>query len=253
MPEIAGEGLGRFELIRELGTGRQGTVHLARLREECYRKPKGSLVAIKFLREDLLRNKKALTRFHEEAKIGRKLHHPNIVRIYALETTELLGLPVLYLVMEYLEGSNLRQFLDQKGAAVEALVRRIGREASLGLAALHRNGIVHRDIKPENICLTVHGNTKLMDLGFAATARQADGRAASSGGLLGTVRYTAPECLRGLRAMAPADIYSLGVVLFELATGHHPFEEAAQSGNADQLIDAHLHAEVPPPSSTRSC
>ncbi|MFQ5505506.1 MAG: protein kinase, partial [Planctomycetota bacterium] len=247
----------RLRVIRELGTGVQGTVWLAELSHERYRLPAGHPVAVKVLRPELVADAKAFRRFHKEAEIGGRIRHPNVMRILSLEERALeldasgeggSSGRLVYLVMEYLEGQSLREFLETRGTAVEALVRRIGREAALGLDALHRHRIVHRDIKPENLCLTRQGETKLMDLGFAARGIvRGSGSSSYGGGVRGTLSYSAPEVLRGRPVTARGDLYSLGVVLYELATGRHPFVEARE---ADDLIQAHLTLSPPPPSAS---
>ena len=243
-PLAAGMLEGRFDLLGELGSGASGTVFLARTRKELADLPAGSEVAIKFLRQDLLHDPKARQQLQHEGELGRSITSPNVVRIYAVETVPVLGLELSYLVMERVHGRTLRRFLHEAGPAVEDLARRIGKDTALGLHALHREGIVHRDLKPENLVLTPEGQVKLMDLGLA----RVDGAAGapSSGGFFGSLAYAAPEVLRGRPASLQADLYALGLVLYEVVTGRHPF--AKPDMPPDELLHAHLETEPAPPS-----
>lgn len=281
---------GHFALIQELGSGSSGTVFRARLTEDYDDLVAGTEVAIKFLRQDRLLDEKARARFVAEGQLGQRVRHPNVAAIYGVETIAVLGLESTYLVMELVRGTTLRQFLLLQGPPVEDLTRRIGRDAALGLSALHRRGAVHRDVKPENLVLTPQGDVKVVDLGLARPFGEAgnergstgssgsSGSAGSSGssgshgtwghgsparggshgssrspsggsrGVAGSVAYTSPEALQG-RAVGPqSDLYALGVVLFEVVTGRHPF---AHCTNADEVIHAHLHEAPPRPSHWR--
>ncbi len=237
--------LAAFELRDELGEGEFGTVWTARLREPAFGLKAGRIVAVKFLRQNLLQDQKAVTRFRREAGLGVSLHHPNVVRIYGLIDTELLGQQVLCLVMERLEGTTLRAFLEKNGAAPEALARKVAFGAFKGLTALHKKRIIHRDLKPENLFLAEDGHTKLMDLGFAhKTSGRGPLSAGGSGGgtgFQGSLAYAAPECLQGTRPSPASDVYALGVSIYEFATGRHPFAELRDGGETDALLSAILH------------
>ncbi|GEM_PF-6483399 len=243
-----GTGLKELDLLRELGAGSSGTVWEARLRGPCLGLPEGRLVAVKFLHQSLLSDPAAVERFRREAEIGLSMRHPNLVRIHGLLESRLLGLDLLALVMDLCRGATLAEILEVDGPLLEPLCRRVAGEAARGLAALHRRRIVHRDIKPANLHLGRDGTTRVMDFGFATRRRRASPRS-SRGRARGALAYLAPECLRGDPAEAPADVYALGVTLFEIATGRHPFEEAATDGDA--MIEAHLHRPPPRPSELR--
>jgi hypothetical protein len=239
--------LSRFELHEELGSGTTGTVYRAVARERTKGVAIGDQVAIKFLRQDLLADEEALSRFLEEGRIGMSIRSPYVVRIFSVENVPFLGLTLSYLVMELVQGRTVRRLLAEVGPPVEHLIRRIGREVALGLHVLHSRRIVHRDLKPENICLTDDGRVKLMDLGLARQGRILPFAGSSSESFFGSVGYAAPEALRSGRATPGSDLYALGVVLYELATGRHPFVEPGRQLAAEELIEAQLRREAPPP------
>lgn len=239
---------GRFDLLAELGSGSSGTVYRARTRQPVADLPAGTEVAVKFLRQDRLDDERARERMLAEGRLGRRVRHPNVAAIHGAETIDLLGLQSTYLVMELVQGTTLRAFLQQQGPPVEDLTRRIGGDAAAGLHALHRRGIVHRDVKPENLVLTPDGRVKVVDLGLARPFGAVGGGSSPSGGIAGSLSYAAPEVLLGRPAQPRSDLYSLGVVLYEVATGRHPF---AQHGTADAMLHAILHEAPVPPSQLR--
>jgi serine/threonine protein kinase/tetratricopeptide (TPR) repeat protein len=253
-----------FQLIAELGRGSSGTVHRARLSQGYGPLAAGTEVAVKFLRQDLLSDERARARFTAEGVIGQHVRHKNVAAIHGIETLSLFGTEVTYLVMELVQGTTLRLRLGRQGPPVEDLTRRIGHDAALGLAALHERGLVHRDVKPENLLLTPDGEVKIVDLGlvrpFGSGQRPPSGELVhgsagsshSSGsgarGLAGSIAYTAPEVLRGSPTTPGSDLYSLGVVLYEVATGKHPFADAV---DADQMLHSHLFTTPAPASHLR--
>ncbi|MHC5066122.1 MAG: serine/threonine-protein kinase, partial [Planctomycetota bacterium] len=231
---------GRFDLLEELGTGSSGTVYRARTRVDLEDLPAGSEVAIKFLRQDLLNDEAARSQLAREGELGMKLRSRFVVRIFAVEEIQVAGMPLHYLVMEFVEGRSLRSFLQESGRVLDDFARRIGRDAALALADLHRLGIVHRDLKPENLLITDEGRVLLMDLGLA---RSTGGRGLpSSSGFFGSLAYASPEVLRGGRARPASDLYALGLVLFELVTGEHPFGDSA---GVDAMLHAHINRPAP--------
>ncbi|MEZ5962413.1 MAG: protein kinase [Planctomycetota bacterium] len=229
---------GDYSLREELGRGGMGTVFRAELRRSAHGLPAGAEVAIKFLRRELADDVRAVERLQREGELGMAIDSPFIARIHGIIREQVLGLQVVGLVMELVRGPTLRRFVRERGPAVDDLVRRIGEDAAQGLAALHGDGLVHRDVKPENMALTPEGRVKLMDLGLAWTA---DARP-STAGFFGSIAYAAPEVLRGRPAVAASDLYSLGLVMYEMLTGQHPFADVL--GDSDQLMAAHL--ERPP-------
>lgn len=250
-PLAAGLGA-RFELLEAIGSGSSSTVYRARLTAEYRGLPRGQEVAVKFLRDDLLADATARERLLAEGELGRSLRHANVAAIHGVETIELLGLSITYLVMELVRGTILRDLVARGGPPVEDLVRRIGADAAAGLSALHKRGLVHRDVKPENLILTDEGTLKIVDLGLVRPFGQAGGGSgsrSSGAGLFGTVAYAAPELLRGQPSSPRSDLYALGVVLYEVATGRHPFADA---GSADEMLHQHLHEPPPRPTHLRA-
>ncbi|MBL8756294.1 MAG: serine/threonine-protein kinase PknK [Planctomycetes bacterium] len=249
---------GRFELLQELGRGSSGTVYRARLVVPYSGLPAGSEVAIKFLRQELADDERAQARLFAEGELGQKLRHPNVAAIFGVETAEHLGVLSTFLVMQYVKGTTLREFVLRSGSPVEDLTRRIGADACKGLAVLHKRGLVHRDIKPENLILTPDGELKIVDLGLARPfGSRGGGSGSGSGsgdrssgglGLHGSLAYAAPELLRGEAASPRSDLYALGVVLYEVTTGQHPFVSAR---SPDDMLDAHLNRKPAPPSHHR--
>lgn len=250
---------GHFVLLQELGSGSSSTVYRARLSAPYDELAAGDEVAVKFLREDLLADERARARLLAEGALGRSLRHQNVAAIHGVDTLDVLGLQVTYLVMELVLGTTLRDLVARSGPPVEDLVRRIGADAGSGLFALHRRGLVHRDVKPDNLILTQAGTLKIVDLGLVRpfgtpgggsdSGGRGSGQRSSGLGLFGSVAYTAPEVLRGQPASPRSDLYALGVVLYEVATGKHPF---AHAQDADEMLHAHLHEAPSPPSHLRA-
>ncbi|MFN0207508.1 MAG: serine/threonine-protein kinase PknK [Planctomycetota bacterium] len=244
-PRRTPHGLADFDLVQELGSGTTGTVYLATLRRAIKGLAAGEKVAVKFLHQHLLDDAGARSRFLREAKVGFFAKSQNLVRVYAVEETQLLGAPVLFIIMEFIDGTHLRELLKE-GALAEPLVRSIGEQVARGIADLHNSGIVHLDIKPENVVLAPGGRAVVMDLGFSrplAPSTESEKREFST--FAGSVAYAAPERLRGLPPSPQSDIYSVGVLLYELITGERPFP----SEDPTAVIRGHLENPPPVPSS----
>ena len=191
----------------------------------------GRTVALKFLRERNLTDRGSVERFLREARAASALNHPNIVTIYDVGDTA----NGRYIAMEFIEGQPLRS-LATAGVPIEKLLD-VGGQVAKALTVAHAAGIVHRDIKPENIMVRADGYVKVLDFGLARVpaATGADdetetGVVTNPGAVLGTVRYMSPEQGRGEAATSAADIFALGIVLYELATGRHPFDAKSQIG-----------------------
>jgi serine/threonine protein kinase/tetratricopeptide (TPR) repeat protein len=187
-------------------------------------------VALKFLPESLMRDEEAKARFLREARAAAALNHPNICVIHEVDEANEQS----YIAMEYIEGQNLKNKIASGPLRIKEAVL-IAAQVALGLAEAHAKGIIHRDIKPANIMLTSKGRAKIMDFGIAKLESGGDLTAPSS--LIGTVAYMSPEQARGERLDHRSDIWSLGVVLYEILTGHSPFKR----GNEQVTIHALLN------------
>ncbi len=201
---------GRYLVIRKLGTGGMATVYLAEDQEL------GRRVAIKTLDERHAQDEQFVERFRREAKSAAVLSHPNIVAVY--DRGQFDG--TYYIAMEYLEGKTLKELLVARGATPVRVAVDYARQILAALEFAHRNGIVHRDIKPHNVIVAPDGRVKVMDFGIA---RSGSSQVTEAGSIIGTAQYLSPEQARGAPAGPPADIYSTGIVLYEMLTGSVPF------------------------------
>ena len=196
-------------------------------------------VAIKVLHRSLAGDQGFVDRFRREARAAASLSHPNIVAVYDWGAVD----GIYYMVMEFVRGRAARELLNANVRLEPAQASEIVRQTLLALEAAHSQGIVHRDIKPENILVTTGGTVKVADFGLARA--YADGKATQAGGVQGTVQYLSPEQIRGEPADPRSDLYSLGIVMYELLTGRLPFTgETAMS-----IAYKHLSGRVPKPSS----
>ncbi len=218
LPDLTGRTLGDYQILRKLGVGGMGQVYLARqlsLKRE---------VALKLLRDELSKNPTALMRFQAEAEAVAKLNHPNIVHIHQMGEAE----GIRYMVLEYVEGRNLRDHLARKGPPDLPVTLSIIRQVVLALQQAHEHGIVHRDIKPENILVTRKVEVKVTDFGlsrfFAGETPALN--LTQSGITLGTPLYMSPEQVQGQVVDHRSDIYSLGVTCYHLLAGEPPFRGA---------------------------
>jgi tetratricopeptide (TPR) repeat protein len=215
---LVGRTLGAWRLVSVLGSGGMGTVFLAEDGEVR--------AAVKVVHAHLLARRGFLERFLREAEIGRRVRHANVVATLDADTADVEGRAVHFLVMEHVEGKTLRALLDDAGRLPEALCRHVGREAARALTAVHAAGVVHRDLKPENVIVTPDHVVKLMDLGVARLRDEA-ARLSQTGTFVGSALYAAPEQFRGgpTAVDGRADLYALGLTLYEAATGAHPFAD----------------------------
>jgi len=247
-PEVwVGQSLGRHRVIQRLGTGGMAHVYLAEAEE---RGGEGR-VAIKMLRPEHQEVDEYRLRFEREAKAAGRVRHPNVTSVGAL--SELPG-GGMYFVMELLEGLDLADTLIYSGSLKPSRAVAITGRMAAGLAAAHQAGVVHRDVKPENVFLVHSADgrelVKILDFGFAwmdgDPSRPRGARITANLSAVGTPEYMAPEQVDGVPGRPAADIYSLGVVLFELLTGQVPF-----AGSCYAEI-AYMHAQGSVPSVRRA-
>lgn len=230
----------RYEILEVIGTGGMAVVYKAR----CHRLNR--LVAVKILRDDLARDAEFRRRFHDESQAVAMLSHPNIMAVYDVSRSS----EVEYIVMELIDGITLKQFMQKKGMALnwkETL--HFITQIMKALSHAHSRGIIHRDIKPQNIMVLRDGSIKVTDFGIARLASAAQNTLTQEA--LGSVHYISPEQARGSRIDARSDIYSAGVVLYEMLTGRLPFEGdtpvsvAIQHINSIPLPPRELNSDIP--------
>ena len=225
---------GRYRIIRKLGAGGMADVYLAEDQEL------GRNVAIKILNDRHAADDSFIERFRREAKNAAGLSHPNIVSIYDRGEAE----GTYYLAMEYLEGRSLKELIVSRGPAPIKVSIDYARQILAALAAAHRRGIVHRDIKPHNVLVNPEGRLKVTDFGIA---RSGASQMTEVGSIIGTAQYLSPEQARGAPVDQTSDLYSVGVVLYEMLTGQVPF-----TGDTPLEIAMKHLSEVPkPPSELR--
>jgi serine/threonine-protein kinase len=219
---------GRYRIVALLGRGGMGEVYRA------HDLTLGQEVALKFLPEAAARNPAALGRFYNEVRIARQVSHANVCRVYDLGEVD--GQP--YLSMEYVDGEDLGSLLRRIGRLPSDKAVEIARQLCAGLAAAHAKGVLHRDLKPANVMLNGRGHVVVTDFGLAALADEIPGEEIRNG----TPAYMAPEQLAGREVTIQSDIYSLGLVLYEVFTGKRAFEASTLA----ELV--RLHSETTPPS-----
>ena len=221
---------GRYKIQTLIGTGGMAAVYLANdlILDR--------LVAIKVLRLDFRQNNDAMRRFRREALSATQLTHPNIVGVYDVGQSQEMN----YIVMEYVEGTDLKDYIRQRGALHPIEAVRIMMQIVSAIAAAHQNRIIHRDIKPQNILIDREGNVKITDFGIAVAL--SDTSLTQTNTLLGSVHYLSPEQARGGMATIQTDIYALGIVLYELLTGRVPFD----GESAVSIALKHFQEPLPP-------
>jgi len=236
---MVGETVSHYHIVGKLGGGGMGLVYDA----EDTRL--GRHVALKFIPDDLVNDKKALDRFIREARAASQLNHPGICTIYDIE--DMNGLP--FIVMEKLEGVSLKDRLRGEPMDVDEILD-IGIQVADALAACHEKGIIHRDIKPANIFITKSGQVKILDFGLAKLSPAfindsmgVEDPLSVAGDIFGTAVYMSPEQARGEELDARTDLFSLGTVLYQMATGQKPFS----GNNTVTTLEAVLNRKPVPP------
>src|SRR5574344_1435414 len=202
----------RYEIIEKIGTGGMATVYKAR----C--KILNRYVAVKVLREEYTTDEEFIRRFNSEAQSAASLSHPNIVSIYDVGQEY----NIYYIVMELVQGKTLKQIISKEGKLPWKWSVNIAIQIASALEAAHKNNIVHRDIKPHNIIITEDGIAKVADFGIAKAV--SNSTITAFGTTIGSVHYFSPEHARGGYTDAKSDLYSLGVVMYEMLTGKVPFD-----------------------------
>lgn len=226
----------RYRIERLLARGGMATVYYAY--DQRLERP----VAIKVMHPHLAEQKDFVQRFRREARSAARISHPNVVTVFDQGVVGGSG----YLVMELVNGPNLRKVLNERGALTLDKSLAYTEAVLHALVSAHSQGVIHRDIKPENVLIPNTGQVKVADFGLAAAA--SDISAATTGSVMGTVAYLPPELVSENQADPRSDLYSLGIMLFEMITGRTPFEDMS----AIQIALAHVNQDIPAPSTLES-
>ena len=235
MADLTGELIdGRYELIKIIANGGMGTIYEA-LDTRLDRK-----VAVKIMHAHLAQDEQFITRFIREAKAAASISHPNVVAVQDQGWNQ-SGIPAVFLVMELIEGSTLRDFLSERGKfsvteTINYLVPILG-----ALSAAHEVGIVHRDMKPENVMISKDGRIKIADFGLARSSTLGNTMTAEASVILGSVSYLSPEQVQRGIADPRSDVYSVGIMAFEMLTGERPFV----SDSPIQIAYMHVNEDIP--------
>lgn len=224
---------GRYELLERIGSGGMAVVYKARCRLL------NRFVAIKILKPDFIKDVKFIENFRRESQAAASLNHPNIVNVYDVGREG----NIHYIVMEYIEGEPLSEVIEREAPLDYARVIEISKQISLALSAAHSHHIIHRDVKPHNILITNEGVAKITDFGIAK-AVNAVTLVGNTGTVMGSVHYFSPEQARGGFVDEKSDIYSFGIVMYEMLTGRVPFD----GENPVSVALKHINEEIAPPS-----
>src|ERR1700722_16577485 len=202
----------RYEILKLLGEGGMGAVYKARDREL------DRLVALKVIRPELAGHASILQRFKQELILARKITHRNIIRIFDLGIAD----GIRFITMEFVEGQDLASLLDEHGKMTPEETVKILRQVCAALEAAHAEGVVHRDLKPQNIMVEASGRVCVMDFGLARSMENVG--MTQAGTVLGTPAYMSPEQAKGMPADERSDLYSLGIIAYQMLTGKVPFK-----------------------------
>ena len=222
---------GRYALLEKISEGGMSTIYKA------YCNVLNRVVAVKILKQEFSNDEEFLKKFNNEAKAAAALNHPNIVGVYDIGSDD----DVSYIVMEYIDGKNIKQIINERGSFAEKGALEILRQICLALKAAHDQGIVHRDIKPHNIMINKFGIVKVGDFGIAKATSSAT--ITKSESIMGSVHYISPEQAKGEYVDKRSDIYSLGIVFYEMLTGKVPYDEDKAINTALKHVNCQL--EIP--------
>ena len=225
---------GRYELLERIGEGGMSVVYKAK------DKLLNRFVAIKILKPEFIGDHKFIDSFRRESQAAASLSHPNIVNIYDVGKEG----NIHYIVMELIEGRALSDYIKEQGPMPYPKVIAISKQIAAALSFAHKNHIIHRDVKPHNIMMTPNGTAKITDFGIAKAVNAAT-IVDSTDGIIGSVHYFSPEQARGGYVDEKSDIYSLGIVMYEMLTGNVPFD----GDNPVNIALMHINGEMTPPSS----
>ena len=229
----------RYEILECIGEGGMAIVYKAM----CHRLNR--YVAVKIMRDEMAADEEFRRRFCAESQAVAMLSHPNIVAVYDVSHSD----DIEYIVMELIDGITLKQYMDRRGKLSWKETLHFSKQIAKALSHAHERGIIHRDIKPQNIMLLRDGTIKVGDFGIAALENELD---ENNGQAIGSIHYIAPEQARGNCPDARSDIYSLGVVMYEMLTGQLPYtgdtlgEIAVKHMNADPVLPHELNPDIPP-------
>lgn len=225
----------RYEIIEKIGGGGMALVYKARCRLL------NRYVAVKVLRDEYINDEEFIKKFRRESQAAASLSHPNIVNIYDVGVEKIGDHDIHYIVMEYIKGKTLKEVIKEKGKLTVNETLDYSIQIAEALAHAHKNHIVHRDIKPHNIMITEEGRVKVTDFGIARAASAST--ISNTSNVIGSVHYFSPEQARGRYTDEKSDIYSLGIVMYEMITGRVPFE----GDSPISVALKHIQEEIIPP------
>jgi serine/threonine protein kinase len=228
---------GRYEIIEKIGAGGMAHVYKAKCRLL------NRNVAVKILRDEFVNDEEFVKKFRRESQAAASLSHPNIVNVYDVGAEEVNGQRIYYIVMEYINGKTLKEIIREKGKLSLGETLDYSIQMAEALEHAHKNHIVHRDIKPHNIMITEDGRVKVTDFGIARAATAST--VTNTSNVIGSVHYFSPEQARGGYTDEKSDIYSLGIVIYEMATGKVPYE----GDSPISVALKHIQEDILPPRS----